>query len=63
MLIAKIKIGDRMKIPADTGIHPEAGHFGKVVWISEDGKTAAIVCERSHHGKKTVFIAKINSKK
>jgi len=63
VLISKIKIGDRMKIPADKGIHPEAGHFGKVVWISEDGKTVAIECERSHHGKKTVFTVKFNSKK
>jgi hypothetical protein len=63
MLITEIKIGDRMKIPADQRIHPEAGHFGKVVWISEDGETVAIQCERSHHGKNTVFIVKINSKK
>jgi hypothetical protein len=63
MLITKIKIGDRMRIPADKGIHPDRGHFGKVVWISEDGKTVAIQCERSHHGKKTVFTVKINSKK
>jgi len=63
MLITEIKIGDRMKIPADQRIHPERGHFGKVVWISEDGETVAIQCERSHHGKNTVFIVKINSKK
>jgi hypothetical protein len=63
MLITEIKIGDRMKIPADGKFHPEAGHFGKVVWISEDGETVAIQCERSHHGKNTVFIVKINSKK
>ncbi|MDH5376547.1 MAG: hypothetical protein OEW95_12180 [Candidatus Bathyarchaeota archaeon] len=63
MLITEIKIGDRMKIPADGKFHPEAGHSGKVVWISEDGETVAIQCERSHHGKNTVFIVKINSKK
>jgi hypothetical protein len=51
-----------MKIPADSEFHPEAGHFGKVVWISEDGKTVAIQCERRHNGKKTVFMVKICSK-
>ncbi len=63
MLITEIKTGDRMRIPADERIHPERGHFGKVVWISEDGETVAIQCERSHRGKNTVFTVKINSKK
>ncbi len=62
MLIAKIKIGDRMKIPADNKFHPEEGHSGKCVWISEDGKTVAIQCERRHNGKKAVFMVKICSK-
>ena len=61
-MITEIKIGDKMKIPADNEFHPEAGHFGKVVWISEDGETAAIQCERRHNGKKTVFMVKICSK-
>ena len=51
-----------MKIPADNKFHPEAGHFGKVVWMSEDGKTVAIRCEKRHDGKKVVFMVKINSK-
>ena len=59
----EIKIGDRMKIPTDKKFHPEAGHFGKVVWISENGKTVAIQCERSHNHKKSVFMVKIDSKK
>ena len=59
----EIKIGDKMKIPADNEFHPEYGHFGKVVWISEDRKTVAIQCERRHNGKKVVFMVKINSKK
>ncbi|NIQ07657.1 MAG: hypothetical protein GWO20_18665 [Candidatus Korarchaeota archaeon] len=63
MLITEIKIGDRMKIPADKRVHPEGGHFGKCVWISENGKTVAIECERSHKHKKAVFLVKINSKK
>ncbi len=63
MLITEIKIGDKMEIPADNKFHPEFGHFGKVVWISEDGKTAAILCEKSHNHKKAVFMVKINSKK
>ena len=57
----EIKIGDRVKIPADKKFHPEEGHFGKVVWISEDGKTVGIECERLHQHKHTVFIVKINS--
>ena len=63
MLITEIKIGDKMKIPADKKFHPEYGHYGKVVWISEDGKTVAIKCERRHNGKEVVFMVKIDSKK
>jgi len=63
MRAMKIEIGDKMKIPADGKFHPEHGHLGKVVWISEDEKIVAIQCERKHNGKKTVFLANINSKK
>ena len=63
MLLTEIKIGDRIKIPADNEFHTEAGHFGKVVWISEDGKNVAIQCDRSHDHKTVVFMVKINSKK
>ncbi len=63
VLTMEIKIGDKMKIPADEKFHPERGHFGKCVWISEDGKTAALMCERSHEGKKTAFMVKVNSEK
>ncbi len=59
----KIKIGDKVKIPADGKFHLEQGHVGKVVWISEDGKSVAIQCERSHNGKTSVFLVKNNSKK
>jgi len=62
-LILEIKIGDKVKIPVDGKFHPEAGHYGKCVWISDDGKTAAISCERSHEGKITTFMLKTNSKK
>jgi hypothetical protein len=51
-----------MKIPADQKFHPEYGHSGKVVWISEDRKTVAIQCEKRHDGKKVVFMVKICSK-
>jgi hypothetical protein len=47
-----------MKIPADGKIHPEHGHVGKIVWISEDEKTVAIQCERRHNGKTSVFLVK-----
>ena len=52
-----------MEIPADNEFHPERGHSGKVVWISEDGETVAIKCERLHDHKTTVFMVKIHSKK
>lgn len=61
-LIMGIKIGDKVKIPADEKFHPEAGHFGICVWISEDGRIVALQCERSHHGKKNaVFLMKSTS--
>ena len=63
MLTMEIKIGDRMEVPADRRLHPEQGHFGKCVWISENGKTVAIKCERLHNHKNAVFLMKINSKK
>ena len=51
MLITEIKIGDKMKIPADSKFHPEHGHSGKVMYISEDRKTVTIQCEKKHSGK------------
>jgi len=57
------KIGDKVKIPADGKFHPETGHVGKCVWVSEDGKTVALLCERTHEGKKTVFMMDTNSEK
>ena len=62
MLITEIKIGDKMKIPADNKFHPEAGHFGKVVWISENGKTVTVQCEKRHNSKVVAFNVRINSK-
>lgn len=63
MLRVEHKIGDRMKIPADLKIHPEAGHAGKIVWISEDKKAVAITCEKKHDQKTTVVMVRINSNK
>ena len=62
MLITEIKIGDKMKIPANQKFHPEYGHFGKVVWISEDGKTVVIQCDKRHNRKIIALKVKINSK-
>ena len=59
----EIKIGDRKEIPADNKFHPERGHFGKCVWISENGKTVAIKCERLHDHKNVVFMVKNNPEK
>ena len=62
-LITEIKIGDKMKIPASPKFHPEAGHSGKVVYISEDGKTVTIQCEKKHSGKTISVMMKINFEK
>jgi len=60
--ITEIKIRDRMKIPANQKFHPEYGHSGKVVWISEDGKTVTIQCEKKHSGKTIAVMVRICSK-
>ncbi len=61
-MIVEIKIGDKMKIPADEKIHPERGHVGICVWIGDDGTTVALQCERSHNSKNnTVFLVKVES--
>jgi hypothetical protein len=60
----KIKCGDKVKIPADGRFHPEAGHHGTCVWISDDRETVAVRCDRSHHGKKnTVFLVRFGPEK
>jgi len=61
MLITKIKVGDRMKIPVHSVFHQEAGHFGKVVYISEDGKTVTVKCDRKHSSKTVAFNVAIDS--
>ena len=63
ILMTEIKIGDKMKIPVHTVFHPEVGHFGKVVYISEDGKTVTIQCEKRHGGKTIALKVRINSQK
>jgi hypothetical protein len=55
MLMADLKVGDRMQIPVHSVFHQEAGHFGKVVYISEDGETVTVKCERKHNGKTVAF--------
>lgn len=55
MLIKEINVGDAVKLPVDGKIHPERGHAGKCVWISEDGKTVAVQCGRSHNSKENTF--------
>ena len=61
-LITEIKIGDKMKIPANQKFHPEYGHSGKVVWLSEDRKTVTIQCEKRHNSKTIAVMVRINSK-
>ena len=55
MLMKKLKIGDKVKIPVHSVFHQEAGHVGKVVYISEDGKTVTVKCDRKHNGKIVAF--------
>ncbi len=55
MLMAEIQIGDKMKIPVHSVFHQEAGHFGKVLYISEDGNTVTVKCDRKHGGKTVAF--------
>jgi hypothetical protein len=58
-----IKIGDRMKIPAHMVFHKESGHSGKVVYVSEDGNTVTIQCDKKHEGKIVSLKVRINSQK
>jgi len=61
MLIMKIKVGDRVKIPVHSVFHQEAGHVGKVVYISEDGRTVTVKCDRKHNGKTVAFNVAMDS--
>jgi hypothetical protein len=55
VLMANLKVGDKMKIPVHSVFHQESGHFGKVVYISEDGETVTVKCDRKHGGKTVAF--------
>jgi ribosomal protein L21E len=55
LLIKKLKVGDRVKIPVHSVFHQETGHTGKIVYISEDGKTVTVKCNRKHNGKTVAF--------
>ena len=55
ILIKKLKVGNRVKIPMHKVFHQETGHIGKVVYISEDGKTVTVKCGRKHNGKTVAF--------
>ena len=60
--MVEIKLGDRMKIPVHSVFHQEVGHVGKVVYISGDGKTVTVKCDRKHGGKTVAFNVAIESK-
>ena len=55
MLMAEIQIGDKMKIPVHSVFHQEAGHIGKVVYISDNGNIITVKCGRKHGGKVVAF--------
>jgi ribosomal protein L21E len=61
VLMAKLKVGDRVKIPVHKVFHAEAGHVGKVVYISADGKTVTVKCDRKHNGKTVAFNVALES--
>jgi hypothetical protein len=52
-----------MKIPAHMVFHKESGHSGKVVYVSEDGNTVTIQCDKKHEGKIVSLKVRINSQK
>ena len=58
-----IKLGDKIKIPAHKVLHPESGHFGEIVYVSEDEKTVTVKCEKQHDGKTVSLKVRINSQK
>ncbi len=53
--MTKLKVGDKMKIPVHSVFHQESGHSGKIVFISEDGETVTVKCDRKHGGKTVAF--------
>lgn len=53
--MVEVKLGEKIKIPVHSVFHQEAGHLGKVVYISEDGETATVKCDRKHGGKTVAF--------
>ena len=55
MLMKKLKVGDKVKIPVHSVFHQETGHVGKVVYISADEKTVTVKCDRKHNGKTVAF--------
>jgi len=55
MLMAEIQIGDKMNIPVHSVFHQEAGHIGKVVYISDNGNIITVKCDRKHGGKVVAF--------
>ena len=60
--MTEIKLGDKMKIPVHSVFHQEAGHLGKVVYMSEDGKTVTVKCDRKHSGKTVAFNVALESR-
>ena len=59
--IAKFKVGDKIKIPVHKNFHQEAGHLGKVVYVSEDGNTITVKCDHKHNGKTIAFNVSLES--
>ncbi|HDQ06762.1 MAG TPA: hypothetical protein ENN36_08615 [Candidatus Bathyarchaeota archaeon] len=61
VVMKKLKVGDKVKIPVHDVFHPEAGHVGKVVYISGAAKSVTVKCDRKHNGKTVAFNVALES--
>ncbi len=57
----KVKVGEKIRIPAHSVFHQESGHIGKIVYVSDDGNTITVKCDRKHNGKTIAFNVKLEA--
>jgi hypothetical protein len=61
IILKKVKLGEKIKIPAHSVFHQESGHMGKIVYVSDDGNTITVKCDRKHNGKTIAFNVQLES--